>query len=62
MLRLPSPHLTILRVCREHAIVHIHDRYPIFIEDRCNGCGTCILACPNRSIKADKKVIGSLYK
>jgi len=50
------------RVCREHAIVHIHDHYPIFIEDRCNGCGTCILACPNKSIKTNKKVIGSLYK
>ncbi len=35
---------------------------PSIIEDRCNGCGACILTCPNNSIKTAEKVIDSLYE
>ena len=48
-------------VCKQHAIVFIKDKYPIFIPEQCNGCKACIFACPTNAIKKDKKKIGSIY-
>ena len=48
-------------VCKQHAIVSIKDKHPIFIPEQCNGCKACMFACPVNAIKKDKKKIGSIY-
>jgi len=48
-------------VCKQHAIVSIKGKYPIFIPEQCNGCKACMFVCPTNAIKKDKKRIGSIY-
>jgi len=48
-------------VCKQHAIIFVKGKYPIFIPEQCNGCKACIFACPERAIKKGKKKIGSIY-
>ncbi|MCK4521329.1 MAG: ATP-binding protein [Nanoarchaeota archaeon] len=48
-------------VCRENAIVFVKGRNPIFVKDLCNGCGTCIFACPTKAISKDKQIVGTIY-
>jgi len=48
-------------VCKQHAIVFIKNKFPIFIPEQCNGCKACMFACPTGAIKKDKKKIGSIY-
>ena len=48
-------------VCKQHAIVSIKGKYPIFIPEQCNGCKACMFVCPTNAIGKDKKKIGSVY-
>ena len=48
-------------VCKQHAIVFIKNKFPIFIPEQCNGCKACMFACQTKAIKKDKKKIGSIY-
>ncbi|HHI04220.1 MAG TPA: 4Fe-4S dicluster domain-containing protein [Candidatus Woesearchaeota archaeon] len=48
-------------VCKQHAIVSIKDKYPIFIPEQCNGCKACMFVCPTNAIGKDNKKIGSIY-
>jgi len=49
-------------VCRANAVVQIKNQHPIFVPDQCNGCGACIIACPQHAIKKSSKEIGTVYK
>ena len=48
-------------VCKQHAIVSIKGKYPIFIPEQCNGCKACMFVCPTNAIGKDNKKIGSIY-
>ncbi len=48
-------------VCRANAVLFVKEKYPIFVQDLCTGCGACILACPTKAIIKDKQVIGTIY-
>lgn len=48
-------------VCRTNAIVSVKGKRPIFIRPQCNGCGSCVLKCPENAISWDKKEIGQLF-
>jgi NADH-quinone oxidoreductase subunit F len=62
----PNPLLTTLRYFGEEYIAHVRDKkcpagickdliiYSIR-EDKCNGCGACAKACPNKAIAGEKK-------
>lgn len=40
-----------IAVCRTRAIIQIDaDETPYIELGRCNGCGACVLACPNQAI------------
>ncbi len=49
-------------VCMSNAIVSIKGKEPIFVKQQCNGCGACVIECPEDAISWDKKEIGKLYK
>lgn len=49
------------KVCKEHAIVFVKDKYPIFVNDLCTGCSSCVLACPTEAISKGEQVIGTIY-
>jgi MinD superfamily P-loop ATPase len=49
-------------VCKQHAIVFVKGKYPIFIPEQCNGCRACMFECPTNAILKDKKKVGSIYK
>ena len=49
------------QICKENAILFIKKKYPIFVQDLCNGCGACILACPTKAITKNKQIIGTIY-
>ncbi len=48
------------KVCRANAILFIKDKYPIFVQDLCNGCTACILVCPAKAISRGKQQIGTI--
>jgi MinD superfamily P-loop ATPase len=48
-------------VCKTNSIVAIKGKNPIFIPAQCNGCGACVVACPEKAISWDKKEIGRVY-
>lgn len=48
-------------VCRTNAIVSVKGKRPIFIRPQCNGCGSCVLKCPENAISWNKKEIGQLF-
>jgi len=48
--------------CRAHALIQITDRYPMFFEELCSGCKTCLLVCPQQAIENGKKVIGRVLQ
>jgi NADH-quinone oxidoreductase subunit F len=62
----PNPLLTTLRYFGEEYTAHVRDKkcpagickdliiYTIR-EDKCNGCGACVKACPNKAIAGEKK-------
>jgi len=62
----PNPLLTTLRYFGEEYTAHVRDKkcpagickdliiYTIH-EDKCNGCGACAKACPNKAIAGEKK-------
>ena len=47
-------------VCKTNAIVAIKDKNPIFVPTQCNGCGACVLRCPEQAISWSKKEIGKI--
>ncbi len=49
------------QICKENAIVLIRDNFPFLVDKQCNGCGACLLACPNRAISEDAQTIGCIY-
>ncbi len=49
-------------VCKQHAIVFVKGKYPIFIPEQCNGCRACMFACPTNAIGKDNKKVGSIYE
>ena len=48
-------------VCKPNAIVSIKGQYPIFMEQQCNGCGSCVFKCPVNAISWDKKEVGRIF-
>jgi MinD superfamily P-loop ATPase len=48
-------------VCKTNAIISIKDKKPIFIPAQCNGCGSCVITCPEKAISWNKKEIGKVY-
>ena len=49
-------------VCKENAIILIKDNFPFIAGTQCNGCGACLLACPNEAIFENKQIIGRIYQ
>jgi len=49
------------KVCREHAVFWIKNKYPAFIYDLCNGCGACWVICPQKAIKTKKEIVGKSF-
>jgi len=50
------------RVCETNAIVSVKGKNPIFAPSQCNGCGTCVIACPVKAINWDSKEIGRIFE
>lgn len=50
------------KVCKEHAIVSVKNRYPILVEEQCIGCGACKIVCPTGAISEGKQKIGQINK
>jgi len=48
-------------VCMFNAIVSVKNKYPILIQEQCNGCGACAIACPTKCIGETQKIIGTIY-
>jgi len=48
-------------VCRQHAIVFVRGKNPIFVPDLCYGCSACMIACPTGAISRGKKKIGEIH-
>ena len=48
-------------VCKTNAIVAIENKDPIFVPAQCNGCGACVIKCPEKAIGWSKKEIGKIY-
>jgi MinD superfamily P-loop ATPase len=47
-------------VCRANAILFVKEKYPIFVQDLCNGCTACTLACPTKAISRGRQQIGTI--
>jgi len=45
-------------VCRNHAILHVKNSFPIFFKNLCTGCEACRLVCKSQAIEEGYKVIG----
>lgn len=48
-------------VCREHALVGLKGKTPLFFEELCSGCKACQLVCEVDAIKSGQKVLGTIY-
>lgn len=48
-------------VCREHALVSLKRKTPLFFEELCSGCKACQLVCETDAIKNGQKVLGTIY-
>jgi MinD superfamily P-loop ATPase len=48
-------------VCKTNALIMLKDRNPLFIQEQCNGCGSCQIICPKKAITWVHKEIGTLY-
>ncbi len=48
-------------VCREHALVGLKGKTPLFFEELCSGCKACQLVCEADAIKSGQKVLGTIY-
>ena len=48
-------------ICKTNAIVFVKDKFPIFIENLCNGCSACIISCPEKAISKSYKKVGEIY-
>jgi len=48
-------------VCREHALVGLKGKIPLFFEELCSGCKACQLVCEADAIKNGQKVLGTIY-
>jgi MinD superfamily P-loop ATPase len=46
-------------VCRYNAVAVVNGKALVF-ENLCHGCGGCVLACPERAISEEDKVIGRI--
>ncbi len=49
------------RSCKRNAILSIKDRFPILVEENCNGCQVCSMVCPVGAIKRGKRKVGTIY-
>lgn len=51
-----------LKACKVRAIMHIDKEDPPFVDDsRCNGCGSCVSACPfDAVVMCNTARVGSL--
>jgi len=47
--------------CKVNAIFAPKGKQPIFLPQQCNGCGACVLSCPNQAIEWSKKEIGYIF-
>ncbi|MBN2330499.1 MAG: ATP-binding protein [Candidatus Aenigmarchaeota archaeon] len=50
------------KVCMSNAILQIKGEYPVLIPDQCNGCGSCLISCPEGAISRSSKKIGTIYE
>jgi len=48
--------------CRAHALIQITDRYPMFFEELCSSCKTCLLVCQQQAIDSGKRSIGRVLQ
>jgi MinD superfamily P-loop ATPase len=48
--------------CRAHALIQITDKYPLFFEELCSGCKTCLLVCPEQAIENGRRAIGRVLQ
>ncbi len=46
--------------CRRNALFRVEGKAPILIEEQCNGCGSCIIACPAGAIRRRKVCVGEI--
>jgi len=47
--------------CKVNAIFAPKGKQPVFLQQQCNGCGACVLSCPEKAISWSEKEIGEIF-